>query len=328
MRDLNIDLINPFADKRITNGRLDPFGGSAVKKLIVINTTAPYTGKLTDVIAVLSAAYDPFHEIMLQLPIDKTYGAGAVEVRDTVVSEFKNFVSNNKGMVKDKYFATKHNIYIQFYVDELKDYNAMNKVTSLPLINRYAKAAHLNVADFTPDFDAKAALFVTRYNNAKDGQDVATGSLGEDRSSRDSGRDALDEALFEAYNFCKYLFKCDYNKMHNVFPLETLSTHPRHEINHYSGTIDALATVNVSQAIYDGTMTAMVRNLSDCDILVGLGAKADSPVTADKGELVKAKKSKSFIIVSTGTPVDHFLNVTNLNLTDTGNWEIDVFEQS
>ena len=259
---------------------------------------------------------------------EMTYGAGAVEVRETVVEDFQHFVSNYRGIVKDKYFLTKHNIYIQFYVDDLKDYYGMNKTNALSLINRYAKAVHRNVADFTPDFDTKAASFVTRYTNAKDGQDVATGSLGEDRSSRDTGRDALDEALFEAYNFCKYKFKADYNKMHNVFPLETLSTHPRHEINHYSGSVNALATVNVSQAIYDGTITAMLRNLSDCDMLVGLVATADAPVTADNGERVKAKKSKSFVIASTGTPSDHFLNVTNLNLTDTGNWEIDVFEPS
>lgn len=328
MRDLNIDLINPFADKRITNRRIDPFGGSAIKKIIIINTTAPYTGKFIAVIAALSAAYEPFHEVMLQLPIDKTYGAGAVEVRETVVSDFKHFVSNNKGMVKDKYFASKHNLYIQFYVDELKDYNAMNKTDALVLMNRFASAAHTNVGDFTPEFDAKAAMFPVRYANATDGQDEATGSIGEDRSSRDTGRDALDEALFQAYNFCKYIFKADYNKMHNVFPLETLSTHPRHEINHYAGSVDALATVNVNQKIYDETLTAMVRNLSDCDMLVGLAAKADDAVSSSNGELVKAKRSKSFIVVNTGVPGDHFLNVTNLNLTDMGNWEIDIFEQS
>ena len=328
MVDLLLDLKNPFANIAITNPRIHPFAGSVINKITTYNTTVPYIGMFTAPLVILTSAYNPFHEVMLQLPIDLTYGMGSVEVRGNVVEDFQHFASNYKGFIKDLYYKDHHEIYITFYPDDLSDINAMNKTTSLPIINRFAKAVNTCADDFTPEFVAKAASFVVRYKGATEGQDFATGSLSEDRSSRDSGRDALNDALFEAYNFCKYKFKCDYNKMHNVFPLETLLRHPRHEINHYSGTVDALATVNVSQAIYDETMTAMVRNLSDCDILVGLTAKADSPVTADKGELVKAKKSKSFIIVSTGTPVDHFLNVTNLNLTDTGNWEIDVFEQS
>ena len=328
MRDLLTDLDNLFADARITDRRIHPFAGSVINKVNTYNTTVPYIGMFTAPLAVLTAAYNPFHAIMLQLPIDITYGMGSVEVRETVVEEFKQFESNYKGMVKDKYFKTKHDIYIQFYPDKLKDINAMTKTNALELINRYATAVHTNVADFTPEFDAKAASFVSRYENATEGQDAATGSLSEDRSTRDSGRDTLDSALFEAYNFCKYKFKCDYNKMHNVFPLETLLRHPRHEINHYAGSVEALATVNVSEAIYDGTHIALVRNISDCDMLVGLSGKADDPITTTNGELVKATKSKSFIIVNTGLPGDHFLNVTNLNLTEMGNWEIDIFKQS
>ncbi|MEI6820753.1 MAG: hypothetical protein WCL51_02375 [Bacteroidota bacterium] len=328
MRDLLSDLKNLFADKEITNRRIHPFAGSFLNKIIETNTTGTYAGKFTALIATYSLAYNPFHAVMLQLPIDITYGMGSVEVRETVVEEFKQFESNYNGIVKDKYFKNKHNIYIQFYPDKLKDINAMTKTNALELINRYATAVHTNVADFTPEFDTKAASFVSRYENATEGQDTTTVSLGEDRSSRDSGRDKLDDALFDAYNFCKYIFKCDYNKMHNLFPLETLSTHPRHEINHYVGIVEALATVNVNQKIYDETLTAMVRNLSDCDMLVGLVATANAAVTAGKGELVKAKRSKSFIVANTGAPGDHFLNVTNLNLTDSGNWEIDIFEQS
>ncbi len=328
MRTLENDLDNFFATSRIIDKKMDPFAGSVVNKITTINTTVPYVGKFTAPLGVLTAAYNPFHTAMLDLPSDLTFGSSSVEVGDVVLSDFQHFASNYKGMIKDIYFEDHHEIYITFYPDDLTDINAMTKATALPIMTRFALAVHTNVADLTPELDTRAAAFVTRQIAATSGRDVATGSIGDDRSTRDTGRDALDEALFEAYNFSKYIFKCDYNKMHNVFPLETLLRHPRHEIEHYSGNVAALSTVNVAEALYDGTYIAMVRNISNSDMLAGLALTADTAITATNGVLIKANKSKSFIITSTGTNTDHFLNITNLNLTDAGNWEIDIFKQT
>ena len=115
MRDLINEVKNIFDDIKITDVRINPFAGSVLNKLNVINTTGTYTGKFTDQIAVLTAAYNPFNIVMLKLPIDLTLGKGSVEVRGTVVSDFQRFASNYKGIVKDKYFLTQHNFYIQFY---------------------------------------------------------------------------------------------------------------------------------------------------------------------------------------------------------------------
>jgi hypothetical protein len=328
MRDQLADLKNLFAEEDITDPKIDLFAVSVVNKITIINTTGPFAGMFTAPLAVLTVAQNPFHTAMLELPTDLTLGTGSVEVAGTVMSDFKKFASNFKGMITDLYFKDHHEIYITFYPHELTDINAINKTTALPLMNRLATAFHTNVADLTPELDARAASFVTRQVASTLGRDVATGSIGDDRSTRNTGRPKLNDALFEMYNFCKYKYKCDYTKMHNIFPLETLLRHPRHEINHYNGSVEALSTANIAQEIYEATKTALFRNLSDCDMLVGLGLTATTAVTAEKGELVKAKRSKSFVIASTGSPEDHFLNVTNLNLKDAGIWEMDVFEES
>ena len=115
--------------------------------------------------------------------------------------------------------------------------------------------------------------------------------------------------------------------MHNLFPLETLYKHPHHEVAHYSGAEGAQSTVNAAEAIYDGTYYALFRNMGTTDQMVGLELTADTTVGTTHGITVKAGKSKSFQIIKTGTAGNHFLNVTNLNLTDPGSWKIDIYRE-
>ena len=323
MVDLNNDLRNPFDDTRITDPRFDVFTTSVITKLIAANTSGDYT----DVIAEVVAAHDPFHLNISNLSSDFVTGMGKTELRENVIDGFKEFASNNKGPVKAKYFKTQHDVYIGFYPYELKDYNKINKTTAQVLIDRFAKIVHTHAADFPPQFNIDAAAFSTRYSNALEVQDQSKGSISDDRTGRGTGRKELNVKMFKAYNFCKFKSDCDYDFMHGIFPLETLERHAPHDIKHYSGKEDALASINVAQAIYDEFDWVMLHNQGTTDQRIGLELTADTPAGTLHGKVVKAGKNKSFRIISLGAADNHFLNITNLNLTDGGSWKIDTYRK-
>jgi len=133
--------------------------------------------------------------------------------------------------------------------------------------------------------------------------------------------------MFRAYNFCKYKSDCDYDFMHGIFPLETLERRARHNIKHYAGSEDALATINVAQEIYDEFDWVMLHNTGPTDQRIGLELTADAPTGTIYGNVIKAGKNKSFRIISLGAPGNHFLNVTNLNLTEGGSWKIETYKE-
>ncbi len=323
MRTLISDIKNIFDDDAITDPRMNVFTGSVYNKLVAANTNGDYT----EVIAMINAVYPSFRDNLLSLAIDVPLGTGAKEVRETVESEFKIFVSNHKGMIKDKYFEKQHHLYIQFYPDGMEDYNDMNKTTAPLLINRYATAAHTHVLDFTTDFDLKAASFKTRYDNAVDSHEIAKTDISEDRSGRDNGRIAVNVAVFAAYNFAKFKTNCNYDFMHGVFPLETLYRHTPHTIIHLSGTIPPLATVNIAQAIYDKNDWILLHDTGSCDLLIGLELTADTEVGTANGKKVKKGKNKSFRIINTGDANNHFINITNLSLTEDATWKADIYKK-
>ena len=317
------DIDNIFDTPKITDPRLDVFTTSAITKLTAANTSGDYT----DVIAELVAVHEPFHLNISNLKSDFVTGMGKTELRVNVIDGFKEFVSNNKGPVKSKYFKTHHDIYIGFYPYDLKDYGKMNKTTAQGLIDRYAKEVHTNAADFPPQFDLDAAAFSTRYSNALEIQDKSKGSISDDRTGRGTGRKELNVKLFKAYNFAKYKSECDYDFMNGIFPLDTLEKHARHNIKHYTGNEDALASINVAQAIYDEFDWVMLHNSGITDQRIGLELTADAPAGTLLGKVVKAGKNKSFRIISLGAAGNHFLNITNLNLTEGGSWKIDTYRK-
>ena len=323
MVDLNNDLRNPFDDTRVTDKIFDVFTGSVITNLTAADTSGDYT----DVIAQVTAAYEPFHQNISNLNSDFITGIGKTELRVNVIGDFKGFVSNNKGPVKAKYFKTKHDVYIGFYPYELKDYGKINKKTAQGLIDRYAKIVHTNAADFPPQFDLDAAAFSTRYSNALEVQDKSKGTMSEDRTGRGTGRKDLNVKMFRAYNFCKFKSDCDYDFMHGIFPLENLERHAHQNIKHFTGSEDALASINVAQAIYDEFDWVMLHNTGPTDQRIGLELTADAEVGTLHGKVIKAGKNKSFRIISLGAAGNHFLNVTNLNLTEGGSWKIDTYRK-
>lgn len=324
MPKLENDLNNFFDDNEITDPRLDVFIGGSIVTLTEKNIDGVYTQSIAD----LKVVYDPFHLKLSSLGIDFRIGMGKTELRKDVVEDFKEFVRNNKGTVTSKYFKAHHDFYIEFYYNELEDYNKINKTTAPGMINNYATAAHTHVADFTPAFDAEAADFKLRYSNAVDTQTIAKNNVSEDRTGRDSGRKAVNIILFSVYNFVKSKCFADYDIMHSIFPLETLFRHTPRVITHYTGSEPALATTNVAEKIYDENQWLMYHNLGTTDQLVGLESTALTPVETTYGKLVKAGKTKSFRILSTGKEGCHFLNVTNLNLTDQSSWKMETYNDN
>ncbi len=320
---LEDDLSNPYDDPKITDKRMDVYVDVVVTGL----TAADDDGIYTDVIAEVVAAYDPFHLNVNKLVTDFSIGIGKTELRGNVIAEFKEFASDNMGMVKRKYFKTSHDKYVEFYTYGMEDFNAMNKSTAPGLLQRYATAAHKYVADFTVGFDNEAASFVTRYASAKSVQDIAKFNIGADRTGRDTGRTAVNIAVYGAYNFAKYKSNCNYDFMHAIFPIETLYRHTRHDIKHLDGLVDALATVNAAEDIYDGTYWLLLHNIGPTDLRVGLELTATTEVGTAKGKIVRKGMNKSFKIITTGDPTNHFLNITNLNLKEGGSWKMDIYQE-
>ena len=323
MPKLENELNNFFASDEITNQRLDPFAKGALTVIIARNTD----GKYDDIIATLQAAYDPFHKNNSSLSSDVVIGRGKTELRVNVIEEFKDFARNSRGAVRTKYFKLHHDLYVEIYPNELTDINKMNKVTSGIIIDRYADRVHAHVADFTPAFDTEAASFKTRYAAAVDVQTTAKGSVSEDRTGRDDGRDLLNKELYAAFNFVKSKCYANYEYMHGIFPLETLYKHTPHDIKHLNGLVDALATVNAAEAIYDGTYWMLLHNIGPTDLRVGLELTATTAVGIANGKVVKKGMSKSFKIITTGDPNNHFINITNLNLTEGGSWKMDIYQE-
>jgi hypothetical protein len=323
MKNLPNDLNNFFNDPSISNPRIDLFTIILLVRLGVLNLNNEYD----DIIAEVLAAHTPFHASLSSYSIDRGIGRGTTRVRVALIEEFKTFARDNKWPVENKYKTVNTERILEFYPYELTDINAITKTDALIIMERYAAAAHKYVLDFTPAFDTAAASFVTRYNGASEGQEIAKGNIGSDRTEKNDGRYELNIALFRAYNFCKFKTYADYDMMHNLFPLETLYKHPHHEIAHYSGSLEALTTVNIAEALYDGTYYALFRNIGPTDQMVGLEATATTPVGSLLGLTVKAGRSKSFQIIKSGADGSHFLNVTNLNLTEIGSWKIDIYRE-
>ena len=323
MKNLPNDLNNFFDDPKIINKRIDLFTIILLIRLGVLNIDAIYD----DIIEELKNAHDPFHEALSEYGSDIGIGRGATGVRETVMKDFKFFASDNKWTVEHKYATVNKERVLEFYAHGMTDINKINKSDALITMESYAKAAHKYVLDFTPAFDTQAASFPLRYNAATEGQEIAKGNIGSDRSGKGDGRIELNIALFRAYNYCKFTTYAAYDLMYNLFPLDTLYKHPHHEIVHYKGTTTALGTTNIAEAIYDDTYYAIFRNYGTTDQVVGLELTASSTVKTILGITVKAGKIKSFQIDRSGVEGNHFLNVSNLNLTDDGSWGLDIYRE-
>ena len=323
MRELTSDLSNIFDDVLNTDPRFKDFSKHVINKVHEINVG----GIFDDIEAELHLAFDPYKINIEHLYSDLPMGTGKIELRDDVRKEFKTFVRNRRGSVNDKYFVPHHDVYLEFYPDMLKDYAKMNNVNSQDLIDRYAHAVHAHVSDFLPEFDTKAAAFSTRYADAVEVLDAKQVNIGTDRSGRDTGRDALNVAMFRAYNFFKFYYSADYDMMHAIFPLETLVTHARHEIGHFNGVNEALETVNMTSAVYDEFDYIIFHNIGNTKQKIGLQADATT-APGSLGMTINKGKAKSFQIISLGTAGNHFLNTTNLDLDLGGAWKIEIYRET
>lgn len=327
MKTIENDLRNPFDDIEITNTRIDPFAAAIVVKL----TAANGSGQYTTIIADINTPLTPFHESMLAIGIAAGITAGQTETREGVISDFQAFASKYQGTVELMY-EDNHAILLTFYLHGMADFNAMNKSTALVLMNTFAAAVAANHADWTtmyPTFVTLGEGFPARYTAAVDDQDTGKSETGSDKTDRNEYRPALNVALFDAYNFVKYYTSANVTAVKAIWGAMSALIPPdkRTERETNKGPIAKLATVNTASGDYDDTYYVLVRNTGTTKLRVGLQATATEAVGV-LGKNMNPGKSKSYQIITLGAPLAQFLNITNTDLNDVGEWEIEIYTKA
>jgi hypothetical protein len=327
MKTIDNDLKNPFDDPLITNTRLDPFAKAITVKL----TNANGSGQYTTIIADINTPLTPFHASMQNLNTDKGITAGQTETREGVITDFKAFASKYQGTVELMY-ETDHAKLITFYLHGMADFNAMNKSTALILITGFAEAITLNHTDWDtmyPTFVSIGEAFPARYSDAVDTQDDGKTTTGTDKVDRNDHRPALNVALFDAYNFVKYYTSANPTAVKAIWAdmagLIPSNSHTEKETN--KGPVAKMATVNTASGNYDDTYYVLVRNVGTTNIRAGLQTTATEgvPLTGTVGKTINAGKSRSFQIITMGAALSQFLNITNTDLNNAGEWEIEIY---
>ena len=72
MKSFDNDLMNPFDDPLITNGRMDSFVTSLLTKFAAANGTHQYDVVIADIVA----PFAPYHTAMMKLVVDNSQTIG------------------------------------------------------------------------------------------------------------------------------------------------------------------------------------------------------------------------------------------------------------
>ena len=321
MSTLETLLKNLFADKAITDTRIDGFAIVILPKI----TAASDSGQYKAIAKAIQVAQVSFHANIVALSSDTASGKGKRITREQSIADFLDFVRLEEGTVRKVYVKDEES-FLEFYPDKLKDYNKINKTTATILMQRYSDAATEHSGDFDPDFVDTANAFPVDYSTAIDAQSAVSGNKNTDRTGRNSYRIALNDALYQALHFITYYTSGDMDILKGIFDLSTLVPHKRTTIVHLNGLITNMATINLDSENYDITYVVKIRNIGVTDLNIGLEATADTPCSNTDG-IVKTGKTKTFVIVSLGAIGNKFLNLTNLDLNNNGSYEVEIYRQ-
>ena len=319
MTSLETLLRNPYASKEVTDTRLVGAALVIIPKYTAINAGGEYTTVIDAIIHANKPMLLKIGDIKTGLSFDK----GLTRNRVGVADDFKSFVSKNHILVQAKYIDTPNKI-LEFYVDGMKEFNAGNKSSWVTLMNFYATAANNNSGDFPTQFVTDANAFAGNYSNASDDQSTGQTNTGTDRATRNTLRTPLEDALWAAMHTCFIVTKGNIDAIKAVVDLKSLEPQGRTEIKHFDSDIMMNSTTNLMHETFDISYVFLVRNTGTTDLRVCLAPDATTGCTAE-GETLRGGKSHTFLAPTLGPLTNQFFNITNLDLTTKGLYEIEVY---
>ncbi|MEI6088778.1 MAG: hypothetical protein WCR66_14395 [Bacteroidota bacterium] len=319
MTSLETLLANPYANVHVSNFRL----AGAVFVLIPKLTAANGGGEYTAVIAQLNTAYPPYADKIVEIATGVSLGKGFTVTREGVAADFVAFVSDNQIDVQVIYKLNPTKI-LEFYPQGMKTYNAGNKGSWMSLMDFYGAAATANHADFPAQFVIDANAFSGRYHAASDTQSGEQTIVGNDRGDRDTNRIALEDVCFTMLHTVFIVTQGNLTKIKAIIDLKSLESHPRTTVLHINNAAIAPdTTVNLMHQNFDITYVIFVRNIGITDLRICLSHDATTACTTD-GQTLRAGHAHTYIMPTLGNLANTFLNITNLDLTNNGAYEVSV----
>ncbi|MBL0308127.1 MAG: hypothetical protein IPP77_00035 [Bacteroidetes bacterium] len=213
-------------------------------------------------------------------------------------------------------YRTNEGAYLEFYPQELKDYNAANKTTVKGLMVRYAAAATAHAADFDPSFVTLFQNFPTAFVGAQDNQSTEMEDVGTGRAIISSQRQALNISLYQAVHFVAYYVLGNIEAMLGLFRFNLLFAYG-HSAPHerYHGDLLPNTTVVVIHDTFPEGTKIKVRNFGTTDLMIG--TKTDDDPTGLVWKTLKPGKTKTYTKDTLFShPDDTYLMVHNPDLND------------
>lgn len=312
---------NPYASRGVTDTRLTGAALVALPKY----TAAKGGGEYTTVIADILAATTPMHDKIGEIQTDLSFDKGFTENRETVAANFEKFVSSNFLDVQVVYKTNRAKL-LEFYPNGMAPYNAGNKSTWATLMKFYAKAANRNSADFPAQFVTDASAFEGLYTDASDEQAAGQTNTGMARADRNTFRGPLEKALWRGMHEVFIVTNGNLTAIKAIIDLKSMEPQPRTEIQHFNSAIDVNATINVMKENFDISYVFLLRNTGTTDLRICFSPDAATGCTIE-GETLRGGKTHTFLAPTLGPFTNHFLNITNLDLSTTGLFQLSVYRQ-
>ncbi len=307
-----------FDTRLISDDNIKKFTQSHIFRLTANNTGGKYTAMIT----AIQAAYTTYFGAISKEDVEFSDQQSKTQAVDAIIETFKKMVKKQEGLLSVKLDEGSPD-YNKFFPYGMSEYTNVTKANIETLMQRFTYFGAEYEAQLGGEF---LQIFETLYStyNAVRGQQLGKISdVDKDRQETSTNRDVVEKQLMTNVLTLaiEYL---GHPEMVDVFFDQTIiQPDASGNATFWEGNINASATVTIVERSFATGTQLMLRNTGSAQLSFCL-APAEGIACGENAILVDGMSEKQIGVDDLGNIVNMFLNVTNMDASNEGRWEVEM----
>ncbi|MEK7263695.1 MAG: hypothetical protein AAB071_04200 [Bacteroidota bacterium] len=304
--------------KNISDDNMEKFTDDHIHRLTNNNTGGKYTARIT----ATQNAYNTYFGTITKEDRELSTQRAKTKTVDTLIAEFKDAVRTKEGTIRGVFHAGSPE-YIKFFPHGITEYDVAIKANIKTLMDR--------MAHFAAEYEAQLGgellqIFETLYNEYKAARGVqldAIDVVDADRQATSVKRDVVEIQVMRNVLALADEYLGEPEMVEVFFDQTIIQPDKSGTATFWEGNVNASATVTIVERSFATGTQMLLRNTGSAQLSFCLAA-AEGIACGNNNIVVDGMSEKQIGIEDMGNIVNTFLNVTNMDASNEGRWEVEI----